>query len=59
MAFSYEDSVLEYADDDGNLSLEDTKRLLSDHGVTLAEFYEFSGYIASLNADDLLAFLGY
>jgi hypothetical protein len=64
MALTYEDSVLEYADDDGNLSFEDTKRLLSDHGFSLSDIYEDNHNVSwveldARNAQALLNWLGY
>jgi hypothetical protein len=61
----YEDSVLAAADPDtGNLSHEDTERLLADHSFTLDDVYEDNHGVSwaaldERNAEALLAWLGY
>jgi hypothetical protein len=64
MFLTYEDSVLEAANEDGNLSYGDAARLLSDHGATLENVYEDSNGVDPValdarNAEALLAWLGY
>jgi hypothetical protein len=64
MFSSYEDSVLDAADDAGNLSLADTRKLLSEHGCTLDDVYADSHGVDSValdefNAEALLFWLGY
>ena len=64
MFVSYEDSVLEAADENGNLSYADAERLLSEHGATLEDVYEDDNGVDpvaldSRNAEALLAWLGY
>jgi len=64
MAFTYEDSVLEAADDEGNLSRSDAARLLSEHGFTLDDLYADNHGVSWValderNAEALLAWLGY
>ena len=61
---TYEDSVLDHADEDGNLSRGDAVKLLADHGFCLDDIYEDSHGVSSValdarNADALLAWLGY
>lgn len=61
---TYEDSVLDYADQDGNLSHADASKLLADHGFTLDDTYaENRGVpwvaLDARNAEALLAWLGY
>jgi len=60
----YEDSVLYAADDRGNLSYGDAKRLLGDHGFTISDLYEDDHGVCpvaldSYNAQALLFWLGY
>jgi hypothetical protein len=62
--FSYEDSVLDAADENGNLSHADAVRLLADHSETLDAIYEDSHGVSQValdarNAEALLAWLGY
>ena len=64
MYLTYEESVLDAADENGNLSYNDAQRLLSDHGFTLDEVYEDNKEISWValderNAEALLAWLGY
>ena len=59
-----EDSVLEAADENGNLSYEDAERLLADHGFTLADIYTENHDVSWValdqrNAGALLIWLGY
>ena len=64
MITSYEDSVLALADDDGNLSPADARRMLADHGFTMADVY-FNrvgiswAQLDARNAEALLSWLGY
>ncbi len=60
----YEDSVLEAADESGNLSHKDAERLLKEHGFTLDDLYEENRGVSWValderNAEALLAWLGY
>ena len=60
----YEESVIDAADDQGNLSAADAIRLLDDHGFTLADLYEENHGVSwvaldARNAEALLAWLGY
>jgi hypothetical protein len=64
MYATYEDSVLDYADQDGNLSHGDASRLLADHGFTLDDIYADNHgvswcHLDARNAEALLAWLGY
>lgn len=64
MFTTYEDSVIAHADDDGNLSRNDTIKLLSDHGFSLDDIYEDNhgvswAHLDARNAEALLAWLGY
>jgi hypothetical protein len=64
MALTYEDSVWEAANDDGNLSHEDAERLLADHGFTLADIYTENHDVSWVALDQrnvgaLLSWLGY
>jgi hypothetical protein len=64
MLCTYEDSVLEAADHDGNLSTADAVKLLKEHGATLDDLYEDSHGVSwaaldARNAEALLAWLGY
>jgi hypothetical protein len=61
---TYEDSVLDHADEEGNLSRGDTAKLLSDHGFCLDDIYEDNHGVSwvaldARNAEALLAWLGY
>lgn len=59
---TYEDSVLDHADQAGNLSTADAAHLLREHGCTLSDLYEDDHGISQareLNAEALLAWLGY
>jgi hypothetical protein len=64
MFSSYEDSVLDAADDAGNLSLADTCQLLSEHGFTLEDLYADPNGVDPValderNAEAVLNWLGY
>lgn len=59
MPTCFSDSVLDCADDNGDLSISDAMRLLNLHGVTVNEAIEELGSPLALNAEELLAFLGY
>jgi len=64
MYCSYEDSVLEAADENGNLSLINAINLLEEHGFTMDDIYEDPGNVSLIalderNAEALLAWLGY
>ena len=58
---SFEESVLGYADDDGNLCPEDARLLLNTHSVTWEEWVREKDFKedGELNAESILAFLGY
>ena len=61
---SYEDSVLDAADENGNLSLEDARKLFADHSDRLDAIYEDNHGISwvaldARNASALLNWLGY
>ena len=62
--FTYEDSVLDHANEQGNLSHTIATKLLSDHGFTLDDIYENNNGVSwvaldARNAEALLAWLGY
>jgi len=64
MYCTYEDSVLDAANEDGNLSYADAQRLLGDHGFTLDDVYAENNGVSWValderNAEALLAWLGY
>jgi len=64
MFTSYEESVLDASDDQGNLSYRDAKRLLADHGSTLEDTLEDAHDVCRValgerNAEALLSWLGY
>lgn len=61
---TYEESVLDAADDQGNLSRTDAAKLLAHHGFTLDNLYEDDHgvswvHLDQRNAEALLAWLGY
>jgi hypothetical protein len=61
---TYEDSVLDAADDNGNLSHADAQKLLREHGFSLDDIYEDHHGVSWValderNAEALLAWLGY
>ena len=64
MFSSYEDSVLDAADDNGNLSFADTRKLLSEHGFSMEDLYADPNGVDPValdefNAEALLFWLGY
>ena len=64
MITTYEDSVIDAANDEGNLSRTDAARLLIEHGFTIDDIYEDNhGFnwieLDARNAEALLAWLGY
>jgi hypothetical protein len=64
MFCTYEDSVLDAADDNGNLSAADAQKLLREHGFSLDDIYEDNHGVSWValderNAEALLAWLGY
>ena len=58
-ACEYCSSVLSYADRNGNLSKEDTYKLLNDHGTNSFNVWAIDGYDGGYNAVKLLQHLGY
>lgn len=61
---TYSESVLDYCDHQGNLTIGDASRLLADHGFTFADIYEDSHDVSQValderNGEALLAWLGY
>jgi len=61
---TYADTVLDHADQEGNLSHADASRLLREHGCSLIDLYEDDHGISAIhlderNAEALLAWLGY
>ena len=59
MFCTYEDSVLDAADDNGNLRGVDAARLVEDHGLLPSDAIGELGAVHWLNAEALLAWLGY
>lgn len=64
MFTTYSESVLDFADHDGNLSHGDAAKLLADHGCCLDDVYADNHGVSWLhldarNAEALLAWLGY
>jgi hypothetical protein len=62
--FTYEESVLDAADEDGNLSRADAVQLLKEHSFTLDDIYADNHGVSWValderNAEALLAWLGY
>lgn len=62
--FTFEESVLSYADGDGNLTSADAVQLLDEHGFTLNDLYADNhgvswAHLDARNAEALLAWLGY
>ena len=60
----YEDSVLDHADEAGNLSQGDALKLLSDHGFSWGDVHSDNHevswvHLEDRNAEALLAWLGY
>ena len=61
---TYEDSVLDHADQAGNLSSGDALKLLTDHGFGWDDVYSDNNGVSwsqleDRNAEALLAWLGY
>jgi hypothetical protein len=61
---TYEDSVLDHADHEGNLSAGDAAKLLADHSFTWDDVHADSNgvswsHLEDRNAEALLAWLGY
>ena len=56
---TYTDSVIDAADDYGNLSLADAKHLFAEHGNDYWQAHELDGMPLTLNAVKLLDWLGY
>jgi hypothetical protein len=61
---SFEDSVLDHADHEGNLSTGDATKLLEDHGFTWDDVHACNNevswsHLEAGNAEALLAWLGY
>lgn len=64
MPFTYEESVLDHADHNGNLSHGDASKLLAEHGFTMDDLYADDHgvswcHLDARNAEALLAWLGY
>jgi hypothetical protein len=64
MYITFEDSVIDAADDNGNLSYNDAQRLLKSHGFTIDDLYEDNHGVSWValderNAEAILAWLGY
>ena len=65
MYTTYEDSVVDHADEHGNLSHADATKLLADHGFTWKDLYADNcatvhwGSVQACHAETLLAWLGY
>lgn len=62
--FTYEESVLSYADMAGNLTHADAAQLLGDHGFSMDDVYDDNHdvswvHLDARNAEALLAWLGY
>jgi hypothetical protein len=60
----FEESVLDHADEEGNLSRADAVQLLSEHGFCLDDIHEDNHGVSwvaldARNAEALLAWLGY
>jgi len=56
---TYTSSVIDAADDYGNLSLADAKHLFAEHGNDYWQAHEQDGMPLTLNAAKLLDWLGY
>ena len=56
---TFEDSVLRYADEYGNLSLKIAKQLFEEHGSDYWDAHFNEGMPITLNAEKLLSWLGY
>lgn len=64
MYCTFEDSVLDCADENGNLNYADAQRLLKEHGFTLDDIYAENNGVSWValderNAEALLCWLGY
>ena len=64
MFTTYEESVIDAADDNGNLSYKDAQRLLGEHSCSLEDTYEDNHGVDPValderNAEALLNWLGY
>lgn len=59
MFCTYEESVLEAADDSGNLTGADAARLVEDHGLLPSAAVAELGATGWLSAETLLEWLGY
>ena len=64
MYFSYEESVIDAADENGNLSWPDAQRLFADHSERFDAVYEDNHGLPWValderNAEALLSWLGY
>jgi hypothetical protein len=62
--FTYEESVMSYADMAGNLTHADAAQLLGDHGFSIDDIYAENhgvswAHLDARNAEALLAWLGY
>lgn len=60
----FEESVLDHADELGNLSAGDARQLLAEHGFALMDLWDDDHgqspeRLVELNAEALLAWLGY
>jgi hypothetical protein len=55
---SYEESVIDHADDNGCLDLNDACHLLNQHDALLTDYINETGD-RSLNAESMLTWLGY
>lgn len=58
MYFTYEDSVLAVANDEGCLDINDACILMNDHDALLTDYVSETGD-RSFNAESMLAWLGY
>jgi len=56
--FTYEESVLHYADENGNLGLNEARKLLNDHDALITDYVADTND-TQLNAESLLEWLGY
>jgi hypothetical protein len=59
MFCTYEDSVIDCTDENGNLSAVDAARLVEDHSLLPSDAIGELGAVHWLNAEALLAWLGY
>lgn len=64
MYCTFEDSVLDCTDENGNLSYADASKLLREHGFTVDDLYEDNHGVSWValdekNAEAILAWLGY